>query len=99
MIKLLQSTPPTKIIETSKLITKLNTFITPYHPLPSLPPRGKEQNHPFPLGGNKKGGRKQQYLKIMKTQKELYSRRIDAKVHKGITNSDLCFVQLCALAP
>jgi hypothetical protein len=33
------------------------TFDFNFNPLPSLPPRGKESK-PFPLGGNKKGGKK-----------------------------------------
>ncbi len=41
------------------------------NPPPSQPsPTG--EGDPFPLGGNKKGGKKEQYLKIMKMRKELY---------------------------
>jgi hypothetical protein len=47
-------------------------------PFLTFPHRGRSD--PFPLGGNKKGGKNEQNLKIIKIQKELYNRREDAKV-------------------
>ena len=40
------------------------TFNFNYNPLPNLPPRGKESNR-FPLGGNKKGGKKQKLFTFL----------------------------------
>jgi hypothetical protein len=48
-------------------------------PFPTFPHGGR--SHPFPRGGKKKGGKNEQILKIMKIQKELYSRSREAK-HK-----------------
>jgi hypothetical protein len=52
-------------------------------PFPTFPHGGR--SNPFPRGGNKKGGKNEENLKIMKIQKELYSRL------KGAVSQSLLF--------
>ena len=57
-------------------------------PFPTFPHGGRSDH--FPLGGNKKGGKNEQNLKIMKIQKELYSSvtKYNMKEHKGKSSLD-----------